>query len=449
MVVSGRVRLGIVVALAAVALATAPARSATRYWATTSGDWSNGANWDPPGELQPTDSLYVNNGGTVSVRSASQANLLRLAYQVSPPPPSPPPPATIEQSADLTLGSASINNSTRYYLRGGQLAVTGTLKINTLSELVQSGGGFSAALVLVTGGTYRLEGGQASTPALSAGSDGIGLILQNGGLASVGQVTLGQTALSGGTYRLAGGMLSAGAISAGLGSASFEFLGGTLRADQVVMGLAQAGGVLSPGGSPAWPGWQGVTAIGGAYTQAYGTLAVDIGAEGCDRLEVAGLASLGGTIELRCLEGFTPQQGQAFTLVCAADGFTQQQPVLTFPSSEGGGAFTVSFEGTECIATYTGILDDPHPGDANGDHMVNVGDLGILAANWGQSPRDWSTGDFNGDELVNVGDLGVLAANWGWTGAPGSAPPNVPEPAGLAMLVAGAFTLIRRRRLGD
>jgi hypothetical protein len=404
-----------------------------------SGEWSNSANWDPTGELQPTDTLYVNNGGTVSVCATSQANVLRLAYQSSPA-------ATIEQSADLILGSASINNGTRYYLRGGQLAVTGTLKINTLSELVQSGGGFSAALVLVdTGGTYRLEGGQAGTPALSAGSGGIGLILQNGGLASVGQVTLGQTALSGGTYRLAGGTLSAGAISAGLGSASFEFLGGTLRADQVAMGLAQAGGVLSPGGSPAWPGWQGVTAIGGAYTQAYGTLAVDIGTEGCDRLDVAGLASLGGTIELRCLEGFTPQQGQAFTLVTALGGFTQQQPVLTFPSSEGGGAFTISLSGTECIATYTGILDDPHPGDANDDHMVNVGDLGILAANWGQ-PAGYAQGDFNTDGTVNVGDLGILAAQWGWSGTIQPTPPSsVPEPATLTLLGLGGLTIIRRR----
>jgi hypothetical protein len=54
------------------------------------------------------------------------------------------------------------------------------------------------------------------------------------------------------------------------------------------------------------------------------------------------------------------------------------------------------------------------PGDANGDSKVDVGDLGILAANYGKtSGATWSQGDFNGDGKVDVGDLGILAANYG------------------------------------
>lgn len=53
------------------------------------------------------------------------------------------------------------------------------------------------------------------------------------------------------------------------------------------------------------------------------------------------------------------------------------------------------------------------PGDANGDRMVDVGDLGILAANYGGSGKTWAQGDFNGDGLVDVGDLGILAAHYG------------------------------------
>jgi hypothetical protein len=63
-------------------------------------------------------------------------------------------------------------------------------------------------------------------------------------------------------------------------------------------------------------------------------------------------------------------------------------------------------------------------GDANGDDRVDVGDLGILAANYGQNlqsegipfPQWWGRGDFNSDGKVDVGDLGILAANYG-TGA--------------------------------
>jgi hypothetical protein len=52
-------------------------------------------------------------------------------------------------------------------------------------------------------------------------------------------------------------------------------------------------------------------------------------------------------------------------------------------------------------------------GDANGDQMVDVGDLGILAANYSQSDKTWAEGDFNGDGVVDVGDLGILAAHYG------------------------------------
>jgi hypothetical protein len=53
-------------------------------------------------------------------------------------------------------------------------------------------------------------------------------------------------------------------------------------------------------------------------------------------------------------------------------------------------------------------------GDANLDGAVDVGDLGILAANYGKtSGATWGMGDFNGDGAVDVGDLGILAANYG------------------------------------
>jgi hypothetical protein len=59
------------------------------------------------------------------------------------------------------------------------------------------------------------------------------------------------------------------------------------------------------------------------------------------------------------------------------------------------------------------------PGDANGDGKVDVGDLGILAANYGGTNKTWVQGDFNNDTKVDVGDLGILAANYG-TGTSGA-----------------------------
>jgi hypothetical protein len=54
------------------------------------------------------------------------------------------------------------------------------------------------------------------------------------------------------------------------------------------------------------------------------------------------------------------------------------------------------------------------PGDANGDGVVDVGDLGILATNYGTTTgATWDRGDFNHDGAVDIGDLGILAANYG------------------------------------
>jgi hypothetical protein len=78
----------------------------------------------------------------------------------------------------------------------------------------------------------------------------------------------------------------------------------------------------------------------------------------------------------------------------------------------------------------------PPPGDATGDDIVNVDDLGILATNYGQAARNWSSGDFTGDTVVNVDDLGVLASSYGTGG-------QVPEP-GIMSLVVLSFALRRR-----
>ena len=69
---------------------------------------------------------------------------------------------------------------------------------------------------------------------------------------------------------------------------------------------------------------------------------------------------------------------------------------------------TLSIDNTSAEVTSVQI-----PGDANNDGMVDVGDLGILAANYGGTNKTWFQGDFNGDGKVDVGDLGILAANYG------------------------------------
>jgi hypothetical protein len=54
-------------------------------------------------------------------------------------------------------------------------------------------------------------------------------------------------------------------------------------------------------------------------------------------------------------------------------------------------------------------------GDANGDKVVDVSDLGILATNYNQSGQSPATGDFDASGTVDVADLGALATNYNKT----------------------------------
>ena len=65
-------------------------------------------------------------------------------------------------------------------------------------------------------------------------------------------------------------------------------------------------------------------------------------------------------------------------------------------------------------------------GDANGDGRVNLGDFNILAANFGQSPRDFTQGDFDYNGLVNLRDFNILAGRFGAVAGPGGEPPARP-----------------------
>jgi hypothetical protein len=66
-------------------------------------------------------------------------------------------------------------------------------------------------------------------------------------------------------------------------------------------------------------------------------------------------------------------------------------------------------------------------GDANHDGRVNLHDFNTLAANFGQSPRDFTQGDFNYDGVVNLVDFNILAGRFGAQLAPLASPVGAPS----------------------
>jgi hypothetical protein len=67
-------------------------------------------------------------------------------------------------------------------------------------------------------------------------------------------------------------------------------------------------------------------------------------------------------------------------------------------------------------------------GDADRNRTVDVADLGILATNWQQSPRNFGEGDFDYNGTVDVNDLGILATAWQSTLAMPLAPVSSSSP---------------------
>jgi hypothetical protein len=150
-----------------------------------------------------------------------------------------------------------------------------------------------------------------------------------------------------------------------------------------------------------------------------------------------------GGLEVSLTGGYAPAPGTEWMI--AQEGLNPQGGFFSLNFTKTTPGFRTETRNAREIWLICDALQ--HPGDANNDGGVNVGDLGILAANWQQVTilgKSWDQGDFTGDDIVNVGDLGVLAANWGWTGSP--AGPKAPEPASLALLALGGLAMLRRRR---
>ena len=84
----------------------------------------------------------------------------------------------------------------------------------------------------------------------------------------------------------------------------------------------------------------------------------------------------------------------------------------------------------------------PLPGDANGDGTVDINDLTIVLAHYGQTGMTWSQGEFTGDGTVDINDLTIVLANYNKTAGSSGSLAAVPEPSSLACLAAGVVGVL-------
>jgi hypothetical protein len=85
------------------------------------------------------------------------------------------------------------------------------------------------------------------------------------------------------------------------------------------------------------------------------------------------------------------------------------------------------------------ILKSVLPGDANLDGKVDINDLTIVLAHYGQTGMTWEQGEFTGDGTVDINDLTIVLAHYNDTleAAAGGSTTAVPEPCAVALAAAG------------
>ncbi len=141
---------------------------------------------------------------------------------------------------------------------------------------------------------------------------------------------------------------------------------------------------------------------------------------------------------------------------------------FTASAAQAGGALYIGIENhdpgsgtTVASAPRLGIDDVQldaaiaglHPGDANGDGLVNLADLQILGDNWQSTTASWGEADCTGDGNGNLADLQSLGDNWGYGVSPDMSFDKavntvgivIPEPMSAGLLGMGlAFLALRR-----
>ncbi len=95
--------------------------------------------------------------------------------------------------------------------------------------------------------------------------------------------------------------------------------GGTLQGIGTISGnLSNTGGTILPG----TPGVAGILTVTGNYSDPQAFLDIQIGGPTpgteLSQLNVLGLASLGGTLDVSSINGFTPYNGEQFVILTSA-----------------------------------------------------------------------------------------------------------------------------------
>jgi autotransporter-associated beta strand protein len=117
--------------------------------------------------------------------------------------------------------------------------------------------------------------------------------------------------------------------------------GGTLKVPTITGSVTNLGGTLASGAAP------GVRTIGGSLAENLGVLQVLVGGivpvTNFDQIQIAGTASLGGTLSVQLINGFSPLLGQTFQFLTSTGGVSGTFASLNLPSLGAGKAWQLLY----------------------------------------------------------------------------------------------------------
>ena len=202
---------------------------------------------------------------------------------------------------------------------------------------------------------------------------------------------------------------------------------------------------VTPGSSP------GVETFGGnVFFGSLSTLEIEIGGTEFgefDRLEVAGVAGLGGTLQVELVdlgEGvYQPQLGDSFGFLAAQGGAGGLFDVLDLPALPAGLKWELNPGGVTVFLNVVVAL----PGDYNNDGIVNIADYTTWRDNLG-APAGTLLNDADGG-VIGAAQHATWKANFGATLPPSAVFESsaVPEPSAWVACLLGATPFVYRRYL--
>ena len=146
---------------------------------------------------------------------------------------------------------------------------------------------------------------------------------------------------------------------------------------------------ITPGASPGLESFGGNVFMGPLATLEIEIAGLALGAE-YDSLTIAGLADLGGTLDVQLLDGFSPSAGDTFEIITAANVLGTFD-TINLPSLPGDLLWFVNYGATSVslVSTYAADFDE--------DGDVDDNDLATWESNFGLTPVGHMQGDANAD----------------------------------------------------